>query len=57
MMFNFRAQLNREFRIVSKTYGSLTDKWFSLKSLKVTRAVIKYPVLNYAYPTVCKFLV
>ena len=32
------------------------DKWFSLKSLKITRTVINYPDLNYAYPTVSKIM-
>ena len=30
------------------------DNWFSLKSLKITRTVINYPDINYAYPTVLK---
>ena len=32
------------------------DKWFSLKSLKITRTVINYPDLNYADPTVSKIM-
>ena len=33
-------------------YPDRGDKWFSLKSLKITPTVINYPVLNYPYPTV-----